>query len=80
MKGKAKPVSKSSRNTNPETETTGAGVASESTNDSTKEIMKDFLVSVMKLISGIKKDKEDKAKKKKKDNSDLLKNLADLLN
>ena len=44
--------------------------------------MKDFLVSVVRLISGIKKDKEDKVKKKKnKDNSgDLLKNLAELLN
>ena len=46
----------------------------------TKTVVKDFLVSVIKLMSGLTKDTKVKVKKKKKDNADLLKTLADLLN
>ena len=79
-KDKPKSSSRKQKNTDPASK--ASNDTDETSDDSTKEIMKDFLVSVVRLISGIKKEKEDKVKKKKnKDNSvDLLKNLAELLN
>ena len=78
MKDKSKPDSKPSRRSAPEVET--AGEDDESEDDSTKEIMKHFLVSVVNLVSGLMRDKKAKVKKKKDQNSDLLKSLANLLN
>ena len=39
----------------------------ENEDDSTKVIMKDFLVSVLNIVSGLSRDKKVKVRKKKKD-------------
>ena len=73
--GKSK--TKTSKKTTPEIET----VEEEDGSDSTKEVMKSFLISVVNLVSGLTAGKKKAREKKQKQdqNKELLQSLANLL-